>query len=76
MNKERRKAINEIIGRLDELKADIEALQDEEQEYYDNMPEGIQYGEKGNRAQEAIDALEEAVSNLDDAIGSLEMASE
>ena len=38
---------------------------DEEQEYYDKMPEGIQMGERGERAANAIDGLENAISAFD-----------
>ncbi|TRB00441.1 MULTISPECIES: hypothetical protein [Rhizobium/Agrobacterium group] len=66
MNKERRKEIARAAAMIDEAKAILETCRDEEQEYYDNMPESFQDGEKGSTAQEAIDALEEAVSSLED----------
>lgn len=50
MNKERRKAISDLVDRVEELKAEVESLMNEEQEYYDNMPESIQNGEKGDTA--------------------------
>ena len=37
-----------------------EALKDELQEWYDNLPENFQNGSKGESLQEAIDALESA----------------
>jgi len=74
MNKERRKQIDGIIARIeqelsplvDELRGAIEEVRDEEQEYFDNMPESLQGGDKGNLAEAAVDALEEAVSGFDD----------
>ena len=66
MNKERRKEIARAAAMIDEAKGILESCRDEEQEYYDNMPESFQDGEKGSAAQEAIDALEEAVSSLED----------
>jgi exonuclease VII small subunit len=36
-----------------------------EQEYFDNMPESLQGGDKGSAAEAAVDALDSAVSNLD-----------
>ena len=41
MNKERRKQLDEIISKLEDIKQDIVSLQDEEQEYFDNMPEAL-----------------------------------
>ena len=57
MNKIRRTEIDKIIARLEELKAGVETLQEEEQEYYDNMPEAFQCGEKGEKAEEAISEI-------------------
>lgn len=71
MNKLRRKEIAEIQNRLEKLKEevenvmlDLESIQEAEQDYFDNMPEGIQAGEKGDKAQESIDNLSEAVDML------------
>lgn len=74
MNKDRRKQIDAIIKRLEEeltplieeIKTDIENVRDEEQDYWDNMPESFQNGEKGERAQASIDALEYVVSDIED----------
>lgn len=65
MNKARREQINEIKVRLQNCLEELETLRDEEQEYYDNMPEGLQYSERG-------EAAESAASNLSDACESLE----
>lgn len=79
MNKERRKAINEAYKRLceyklafdnlpdlEEIKNELEALRDEEQEYKDNMPDSLQDGEKGNAADEAISHMEEALQRIEE----------
>lgn len=79
MNNDRRKAIralaaevtalnailSDAIGKAEDLHSQLEALKDEEQEYYDNMPEGLQNSDKGSVAQEAIDNLENALSALE-----------
>ena len=57
MNEERRK-------RLRAARDEIEAVKEEEQEAYDNLPESLQTGERG-------DAMENNISMLDEAIGSL-----
>lgn len=74
MNKQRRKQIDQIITRLqdelapliDSIREEIETIRDEEQEYYDNMPESLQSGDKGDVAQSAIEALEEGVNTLEE----------
>ena len=76
MNKSRRMAINEIIGTLNGIKDDIAGLRDEEQEYMDNMPEGLQGSERHEQAESAISGLEDAEGEIDEAIGNLEAAEE
>lgn len=71
MNKARRKSLASIIGRLEELKeelesitADLEEIKDEEAEYFDNIPENLQNSERYERAETALDALESAHDTL------------
>lgn len=72
MNKDRRKAIDaakmlldDIRSAIDAAKEAIETIKDEEQDYFDNMPESFQQGDKGDTAQSAIDNLDNAMSELD-----------
>lgn len=76
MNRQRRREIESVIEKLEELKSAIEGLRDDEQDYYDNMPENFQFGEKGELAEEAITNMEDAINSLEDVIGSLESAAE
>ena len=71
MNNTRRKQIQAIIDKLEDLKSDIECLKDEEQEAFDNLPEGIQASERGEAMETAVYNLEEAYDNLDSVIDSL-----
>lgn len=61
MNQERRKQI-------EEAKSILESARDDEQEYFDNMPDSLKDGEKGEKAQTAIDALDEAISACETAV--------
>jgi hypothetical protein len=65
MNKARRKWLEDIYNRLEVLKDELENISAEEQDAYDNLPEGIQDSERG-------DAMEENVSDIDDAASSIE----
>ncbi|MDE6667670.1 MAG: hypothetical protein K2K38_04915 [Clostridia bacterium] len=76
MNKQRRKVINELIKQATELSQQIEEVLNEEQDYYDYMPENLQNSERGQNAEEAICNLEEAQSNIEDCISNLESAIE
>lgn len=73
MNKTRRKAIaaqaaliDHILGQLADIRGELETLRDEEQEAYDNMPESLQAGERGDHSQGAISYLESAISYIED----------
>lgn len=55
--------------RIEDLKSDVETAKDDEQDYYDNMPQGLQGGDKGSRAQEAVDALQRVEDDLDELLG-------
>lgn len=90
MNNQRRKDIATVGELLPDIPDDIEAAKskleeilEEEQEYFDNMPESFQGGDKGDTAQATIDALQEAIDSLDqaaeavnNAISSIETAGE
>lgn len=76
MNNDRRKALRKVaeeittlLGQLEDCKSELENLRDEEQEYYDNMPESLQGGEKGDAAQEAVIQIDEAIDAIDTLMG-------
>lgn len=83
MNANDRKEVSKLISRLEELKGQIEdvgselrTLADNEQDKYDNMPEAMQSGEKGDAMQEAQQYLSDAADaaeqgNAEDALDAL-----
>lgn len=68
MNKIRRKNILAVIERLEELKETLEEIQQEEEEYRDNIPENFQGSERYEKAEEDCDTLSEAVENLENIV--------
>ena len=72
MNKARRKAIEEIIDQMGTLKEQIESVCEEEQEAYDNLPESIQYSERGDSMSDYITDLDDAASSIDDVMSTLQ----
>lgn len=73
MNRERRKTIDYLHTRLSEcssaleaIRDEIDTLRDEEQEYYDAMPESLQGGDKGQAAEAAVDELQSAYDRMDE----------
>lgn len=76
MNKARRKALDEVISKIEEAKELLENLQAEEEEYRDNMPENLQGSERYEAADAAVDNMSSAVDALDEAISSIESTQE
>lgn len=76
MNKARRISITKIADSLQALKSDVESIQSEEQDAYDNLPESLQDSERGDRMQEAIDNLDDAMTLIDEAVTALMLAAE
>ena len=69
MNAQRRKAIDAITDKLLELKEELESLRDEE--CYDNLPERLQYSERGEAMEENVSDMDEACDELDTVISNL-----
>lgn len=65
MNKVRRKEIARAIELMEQAREILEAVRDEEQEAFDNMPEGLQCSERGETMEEYIYTIEECLDALD-----------
>lgn len=64
MNKQRRRRIADLTNELDILLDTLTDIRDEEQEAFDNMPEGLQDSERGQDIQDAIGTLDSSVDEL------------
>ena len=67
MNKARRTKLEKAFNLVDSAKGILEAVREEEQEAYENLPESLQNSGKGEDMQNYIEMLEEAENYLDDA---------
>ena len=76
MNKTRRIQLEEIARKLESLQGDLYIVMNEEEECYDNMPESIQGGAKGETARAVIDLLGEAGCSFDELVDSIRAAAE
>lgn len=83
MNQERRakieKLVEEVQALCNELRdksGELTSLQEQEQECFDNLPEGLQQADRGQSMEAIASALEDALSNLDSAIDDVETNSE
>lgn len=76
MNRIRRKQLAELMSKMEEIIADLEALKEEEEDYRDNIPENLQGSERYEKADEACNSLDSAVSSIEDALSYIEEATE
>ncbi len=76
MNAARRKRIEEVLARLEPMKDVVDEILFEEQEAYENMPEGLKQSARGEAAENAVGSLENASSQLEETIGELGSAME
>lgn len=75
MNKQRREKIRQLKTQIDLIKIDLKkasselsSILNEEQDTFDNMPEGLQSSYRGMCSEDAIDSMEEASEKLDEVI--------
>lgn len=75
MNKMRRKELSGIIKSLNvvidknnlySIINELDSIKDDEQNYYDNIPENLQYSQRAEDSEQAIDNLEEALDLLNE----------
>lgn len=71
MNKTRRKQIEGVISRLEELQEQVSILAEEERDAFDNLPEGLQESERGEQMSENADNLEECDTDFEDLLDKL-----
>jgi chromosome segregation ATPase len=81
MNQDRRAKIEKLIDQVQtaafdmrEFYNELTSLQEEEQEAFDNLPEGLQQAERGQQMEAIACALDDALSSLDSAINDVESA--
>lgn len=68
MNKNDRKELEKAISLLKEAQEIIESIKDGEQDKFDNLSEGLQQTENGQKFEEIVSNLDEAYSNIEDAM--------
>lgn len=76
MNKANRKELEKAIALIKEAQEIVERIKDEEQEKFDNLSEGLQATEKGQKFEETVSSLEDVSSQLEDAVDNINSASE
>ena len=73
MNKTRRQEISNVVTRIGMVKDTLQDILNDEQDYFDNMPENLQGSTRGMDSEEAIDVMEQVIEALEEAIENLDM---
>ena len=68
MTKKDKKQLEDLLVKIEDIRAAIEAMKEAEEEKYDNMSDGWQESERGCTMAENIDSLDTVFSGLDDAV--------
>lgn len=71
MNKLRRTKLKTWKIKAETLKDELDTILSEEQEAFDNMPEGLQCSARGEASEEAIGLMEDAASSIEEAIDAI-----
>lgn len=61
MNRQRRKRLTEAFEKVSEAMEILEAVKEEENESYENLPDNFRDGDRGEEMQGYIEMLEEAI---------------
>ena len=78
MNKQRRKELNILGSKIKKVKNQdeiyecigiLENIRDDEQDYYDNIPENLQCSQRAEDSEQAIENMEEALELLEGLYG-------
>ena len=72
MNKDRRRQLRLWIEKAEALKSELEDILWDEQNYYDNIPENLQYSSRATDSEEAINSMEAAIEIFSEAIDEVE----
>ena len=54
----------DVVSTIDDAISQIEEVRDDEQDAFDNMPEGLQCSRSGDSMQAAIDGMDKIIDDL------------
>lgn len=64
MNKERRSELEDIASELEDIASRLEDVQSDEQDAFDNLPEGLQCSITGERMEGYIDMIQDRIDQV------------
>ena len=71
MNKGQRVRVCELIGKLEDVRQELEVLSQEEQDKFDNLSEGLQQTEKGEKLSRSAEDFADFAKTLEEMCGDL-----
>lgn len=66
--------MRDICERLDSIRDEVEGVKDEEEAAYNNLPDGLRDGIKGELMAENVDNLQEAIDGLENVYDKIDTA--
>lgn len=72
MNNERRARLRKIRDDLTELRDRVDAIETEERDAYEALPDSLQAGDRGQKMEGNAECLSEAVGYVDEAVTAIE----
>lgn len=76
MNHDRRSRLEKAVLLIEEARDIIESCEAEERECYDNLSEGLQASERGQKYEENADTLADVVAELENQTDNIRQAQE
>lgn len=72
MNDIRRTKLRRVIKAIESIREDLEAISGEETDAFDNLPEGIQIGDRGTTMEQIAEALSFVADDLGNAVETIQ----
>lgn len=76
MNDATRKRLRALKDQLETIKGALEEMATDERDKFENMPESLQGGDRGQKLEAAADSLDEAVEGFDALVDAIDEAVE
>lgn len=76
MNDKKRQKLSKAMSLLREAAGYVNDVKDDEDEALSNMPENLQYSDRYEKMEKAVDALESAGESIESAIDNIDEATE
>lgn len=76
MNAVRRKWLEQIISKLEILQQEVQEMAEQERESLENLPDGLQQGDRGKTMEDNADDLDETDADFESLLDTLRTVAE